>query len=57
LFNDLASGGIEGVDKEEMRRVELRARIARLKEGGWKRERFDGEKYQVLCDKALAELD
>jgi hypothetical protein len=56
LFTDFGRG-VDGVNDEEMKRVELRARIERLKEGGWKRERFDGRRYQELCDKALRELE
>ena len=44
---------VDGVGREEMKRVEMRERIRRLKESGWKRERFDGERYRVLCEKAL----
>jgi hypothetical protein len=47
--------GMEGVSREEMLKVELRERIRRLKETGWKRERFDGERYRVLCERALME--
>jgi len=46
---------MEGVSREEMLKVELRERIRRLKEVGWKRERFDGERYKVLCERALME--
>ncbi|KUJ22290.1 uncharacterized protein LY89DRAFT_292791 [Mollisia scopiformis] len=48
-------GAMSGVSREEMLKVELRERIRRLKETGWKRERFDGERYRVLCEKALME--
>jgi DNA polymerase IIIc chi subunit len=51
-----ASGVMEGVNREEVRLVELRERINRLKERGWKRERFNPERYQVLCGKALVEV-
>lgn len=51
-----ASGAMEGVNREEVRSVELRERINRLKERGWKRERFNPERYQVLCGKALVEV-
>lgn len=47
---------MEGVSREEVMKVELRERINRLKERGWKRERFDGERYRVLCEKALSEV-
>jgi hypothetical protein len=56
LFHEFSSGGIEGVDKDEMRKVELEARIVRLRSTGWERKRFDGEKYNKLCDIALREL-
>lgn len=47
---------MEGVDGEEVKRVELRERIRRLKEGGWERKRFDGGRYRVLCERALEEV-
>ncbi len=50
------SGAVEGVSREEVRSVELRERINRLKERGWKRERFNPQRYQVLCGKALVEV-
>jgi hypothetical protein len=56
LFTDLGSG-IDGVDADEMKKIELRSRIERLKAGGWKRTRFDGSQYQVLCEKATVELE
>ena len=43
-------------DDEETKAADLRARIARMKAGGWKRERFAPERYQELCAQALAEL-
>jgi hypothetical protein len=43
-------------DDEDARARDLKARIARLKAGGWRRERFVPEKYQDLCEEALAEL-
>jgi len=39
-------------DKE----AEKRARIERLREKGWSRERFDGRRYEELCARALEEL-
>ena len=48
---------MEGVSREEVREVDLRERISRLKEGGWRRERFDGERYRCLCEKALGEVE
>ena len=43
--------------EEEVQRVELRTRIQRLKAIGWERKRFDGKRYQDLCEKAIAELN
>ncbi|KAH7364541.1 hypothetical protein BKA65DRAFT_546416 [Rhexocercosporidium sp. MPI-PUGE-AT-0058] len=48
--------GVSGAEKES-RRPELRERIEKLKESGWKRKRFDGERYRVLCEKALDEVN
>ncbi|KAG4443729.1 hypothetical protein IFR05_000818 [Cadophora sp. M221] len=50
------SGGMNGEERES-RRPDLRERIERLKEMGWKRKRFDGERYRVLCEKALGEVN
>ena len=36
--------------------ADLKARIARLKSGGWMRARFRPERYQELCERALEEL-
>ncbi len=46
-----------GVNREEPVKVHLQERIRRLKDRGWKRERFDGEKYRVLCERALVEVE
>jgi hypothetical protein len=56
LFTDFGKG-VDGVNKDEMKRVELRARIEKLKADGWQRKRFDGRRYQALCEKALVELE
>lgn len=45
------------MDKAEMKKMEKKARIERLKAAGWRRERFCGERYQALAEKALAELE
>lgn len=45
------------MDMEEMKKAELKARVERLRVNGWKRERFDAERYQRLCEQALAELE
>jgi len=47
---------MEGVSREEAVKVELRERIRRLKENGWQRERFDGERYRVLCERVLVDV-
>jgi hypothetical protein len=31
--------------------------VWQLKEAGWKRERFNVERYQLLAEKALGELE
>jgi hypothetical protein len=49
--------GGDGLDRKEMKKVEIKERIRRLKEGGWKRERFEGERYRVLCQMALEEVE
>lgn len=49
--------GLGSINKEELKKVELRERIARLKAGGWKRREFDSERYKALCEKALAEVE
>jgi hypothetical protein len=41
---------------EEKNRIARQVRIAKLKARGWKRERFNPQRYQELCAKALAEL-
>ena len=43
-------------DGQDAKAADLRVRISRLKDQGWKRERFDPRKYEQLCDDALAEL-
>jgi hypothetical protein len=36
--------------------LSITSRIQRLKEGNWMRPRFNAEKYQDLCERAIAEL-
>jgi len=43
-------------DDEEDRAADLKARVARLKATGWRRERFRPDRYQELCERALEEL-
>ncbi|KAL8937118.1 MAG: hypothetical protein Q9216_004589 [Gyalolechia sp. 2 TL-2023] len=44
-----------GEDKEA-RTADLQQRTVRLRAKGWRRERFNPEKYESLCAMALAEL-
>lgn len=57
LFAAFSAGGIDGMDMDELRKAELKARVERLRETGWKKERFEAQRYQNLCEQALAELD
>jgi len=41
---------------EQGRKAGLGARILRLKMSGWERRGFEGERYRVLCERALGEL-
>lgn len=53
-----AGGLVEG--GEEVRRKDLEERIGRLKERGWRRERFGEERrerIERLCERALEELE
>jgi len=43
-------------DDEKGRKADVRARILRLKMSGWERRGFEGERYRVLCERALGEL-
>lgn len=48
----LISYGSDG----EARAEDMRDRIVKLRERGWKREPFAPERYMNLCAKALSEL-
>ncbi|TQV99665.1 hypothetical protein V2A60_005119 [Cordyceps javanica] len=41
---------------EEMRALELRSRIERLRANGWKRKRFDAKRYEEFCEQVMADL-
>ncbi|KAL2757629.1 hypothetical protein ACRALDRAFT_1068171 [Sodiomyces alcalophilus JCM 7366] len=41
---------------DEMRSLQLRARIERLRAAGWERPRFNAQRYKELCDSVLTEL-
>jgi len=43
-------------DNGELRSLELRARIERLRQNGWQRKRFDPSRYAALREQVLAEL-
>jgi hypothetical protein len=45
------------IPSEEMRNLELRTRIERLKANGWKRQRFDVRKYEALRERALEDIN
>ncbi|PBP27381.1 hypothetical protein BUE80_DR001567 [Diplocarpon rosae] len=44
-------------DEPSTEKTALKERIERLKGQGWNRKRFDGERYQALCERALCELN
>ena len=50
------SPSLSSTDSEEMRQLDLEARIGRLREGGWRRRRFDAAKYEALREAALADM-
>jgi hypothetical protein len=41
---------------DEMRSLELRARIERLRAGGWPRRRFDARRYEALRERAAEDM-
>jgi hypothetical protein len=41
---------------DDLRALDRRARIERLRKNGWQRKRFDASRYEELCDNAMAEL-
>ncbi|ROT37460.1 hypothetical protein SODALDRAFT_361168 [Sodiomyces alkalinus F11] len=41
---------------DEMRAIQLRSRIERLRAAGWERPRFNARRYEELCDNVLSEL-
>jgi hypothetical protein len=56
--NSIPGPGIArfGTTEFDPRKVDIKKRIQRLKESGWSRKRFDGTRYQNLCEKALDEV-
>ncbi len=49
-------GGLVERDSIETRKKDLAERISSMKATGWQRKRFDGERYQILAEKALEEV-
>ena len=47
---------INRFETNEAKDIDRMARIEKLKKRGWTRERFDPQKYQDLCARALKEL-
>jgi hypothetical protein len=43
-------------DNDEMRNLEIKARIERLRQNGWQRRRFDARRYEELRESVMAEL-
>ncbi|KAK2057786.1 hypothetical protein LY76DRAFT_80673 [Colletotrichum caudatum] len=41
---------------DELRSLDIKARIERLRQNNWQRRRFDASRYEALCDSVLAEL-
>jgi len=50
-------GGLGEKEREEMRKMDLQERIRRGRENGWERKRFEGERYRVLCERAVGEIE
>lgn len=48
---------LSSAENDEMRRLDLEARIARLRERGWARPRFDAGRYEALREAATAEMN
>ncbi|SPN96945.1 uncharacterized protein DNG_00463 [Cephalotrichum gorgonifer] len=57
-FSSCASGTSSSgsLDGEEEREADLRARIDRLRQSGWRRRRFDPDRYKALRESVLAEM-
>lgn len=49
--------GLEEGEREEMRKTDLQERIRRGRENGWERKRFEGGRYQELCERAVGEIE
>lgn len=45
-----------GKTVEELKALDKKVRIERLRRSGWQRQRFDARRYEELCEAVLAEL-
>ncbi|KAI0482618.1 hypothetical protein GGR56DRAFT_685514 [Xylariaceae sp. FL0804] len=57
LWADQGEGGGEGGGEGKAATEDLRARIERLRTGGWRRRRFDSRRYEALREQVLGELE
>ena len=49
--------GVDGVEEVDKKKVYVKARVEMGRQNGWRRERFDGRRYEVVCERALSELE
>lgn len=56
LDTEIAACQVEPTCNDEAYPLDLKARAERLRANGWRRPRFDGQRYQALRDNALADL-
>ncbi|TEY37427.1 hypothetical protein BOTCAL_0519g00060 [Botryotinia calthae] len=55
LFN--SPDGLSDEDRAEMERRDIRARIEKLRSGGWGKKRWDGSRYSALREKVDNEMN
>ncbi|KAL1853638.1 hypothetical protein VTK73DRAFT_8913 [Phialemonium thermophilum] len=55
-YEDVLYPRPESASGTDLRELDKRARIERLRKNGWQRKRFDPSRYEVLCDAVMAEL-
>lgn len=57
INEDLASSRtVPPPSNDELRALELQTRIERLRGKGWQRPRFNAQRYQTLCETAMADM-
>lgn len=56
FISAIVSNPESSVASEELRALDRQARIAKLRQNGWQRKRFDASRYERLCNDVLAEL-